>query len=70
MWCRDPIECVKELLGNPAFTKQGYVPQRVFRGRDENGEGVNREYSEMWTADWWWTIQVFILPGTRHFLLT
>ncbi|KAJ6562937.1 hypothetical protein B0H10DRAFT_2116493, partial [Mycena sp. CBHHK59/15] len=53
LWHRDPIECVRELLGNPAFTNQGYAPFRVFK----NGNRTNREYSEMWTAD-------FIVPGT------
>ncbi|KAF7333704.1 hypothetical protein MVEN_02326700 [Mycena venus] len=53
MWYRDPVECVKELLGNPAFTKQGYKPQRIFK----NADGTNREYNEMWTGEWWWKIQ-------------
>ncbi|KAJ7453512.1 hypothetical protein FB451DRAFT_1519921 [Mycena latifolia] len=39
--------------------KQGYVPRRVFKGQDDNGNGVNREYSEMWTAEWWWEIQAW-----------
>ncbi|KAJ6527883.1 hypothetical protein DFH09DRAFT_935537 [Mycena vulgaris] len=64
MWYRDPLECVKELLGNPAFTKQGYVPRRIFKNQDENEEGVNREYSEMWTADWWWKIQELLPIGS------
>ena len=36
LWYRDPIECVKELLGNPAFDGFiSYVPERVFM----DGEG-------------------------------
>ncbi|KAJ6616697.1 hypothetical protein B0H10DRAFT_2389376 [Mycena sp. CBHHK59/15] len=53
MWHRDPLECVRELLGNPSFLGQAYEPRRVFK----NSDGTNREYSEMCTADWWWYIQ-------------
>ncbi|KAJ6611660.1 hypothetical protein B0H10DRAFT_2437370 [Mycena sp. CBHHK59/15] len=60
LWHRDPIECVRELLGNPAFTNQGYAPFRVFK----NGNRTNREYSEMWTADWWWNIQELLPEGS------
>ncbi|KAJ7737978.1 hypothetical protein B0H16DRAFT_1466005 [Mycena metata] len=61
MWCRDPIECVRELLGNAAFT-QAYEPCRIFK-RFEDGEYSNREFNEMWTADWWWEIQELLPTG-------
>ena len=55
LWCRDPIECVKSLIGNPAFKDFiSYVPEHVYR--DE--EGKVRVFDEMWTGDWWWEIQV------------
>lgn len=55
LWHRDPVECVRELLGNPSFRKnQFYAPEQHFRSKD----GTNRQYDEMWTADWWWKIQV------------
>jgi hypothetical protein len=55
LWHRDPVECIAELLGNPAFkANQAYAPHRVFK----NADGSNREYSEMWTCNWWWDIQV------------
>jgi hypothetical protein len=55
LWHRDPIKCIAELLGNPFFRgKQQYAPRRVFRNKD----GTNQEFGEMWTADWWWKIQV------------
>ncbi|KAJ7697259.1 hypothetical protein B0H17DRAFT_1197650 [Mycena rosella] len=60
MWCRDPVECVKELLGNPAFTAQCYEPYRVFK----NADHTNREYNEMWTGNWWWTIQELLPKGS------
>ncbi|KAJ6591367.1 hypothetical protein B0H10DRAFT_2167842 [Mycena sp. CBHHK59/15] len=31
MWHRDPLECVRELLGNPSFSGQAYEPRRVFK---------------------------------------
>jgi hypothetical protein len=31
MWKHDPVECVKELIGNPAFRDViSYVPERAF----------------------------------------
>jgi hypothetical protein len=55
LWHRDPIECIAELLGNPAFqNKQGYAPQRIYK----NSDGTNQEYNEMWTTSWWWNLQV------------
>jgi hypothetical protein len=61
LWHRDPVECVRELLGNPSFTNQGYAAVRMFKNEDY----TNREYSEMWTADWWWNIQVHTTPFVR-----
>ena len=57
LWMHDPVECVKELIGNPAFKElMSFVPERVYT--DENG--TNRIYDEMWTADWWWKTQVSV----------
>ncbi|KII83453.1 hypothetical protein PLICRDRAFT_85659, partial [Plicaturopsis crispa FD-325 SS-3] len=37
MWFRDPVECVRELMGNPAFRDvMAYAPERLFS--DEAGE--------------------------------
>ena len=55
LWHRDPIECIKELIGNPNFDGYiDYAPTRRYR----NVNRSNREYSEMSTATWWWKIQV------------
>ena len=55
LWKQDPVECVKELISNPAFKEyMSYVPEQVYA--DEKGE--NRMYDKMWTADWWWETQV------------
>jgi hypothetical protein len=55
LWKRDPVECVKELIGNPAFQNLvSYVPQRAYADK----AGLNRIFDEMWTGDWWWDTQV------------
>ncbi|KAK7433564.1 hypothetical protein VKT23_020718 [Stygiomarasmius scandens] len=54
IWHRNPVEVVQELMGNPAFHgHQCYSPICYFR--DEAHK--NREYSEMWTCNWWWDVQ-------------
>jgi hypothetical protein len=55
LWKRDPVECIRELIGNPAFRNMiRFAPERAF----EDPEGKNRIFDEMWTADWWWNLQV------------
>jgi Plavaka transposase len=55
LWHRDPVECITELFGNPEFRDvQFYSPCKVYKNED----GTNREYNEMWSADWWWDTQV------------
>ncbi|OBZ73416.1 hypothetical protein A0H81_07111, partial [Grifola frondosa] len=55
LWKHDPIECVRELIGNPVFKDlMHYVPEKQYSDRD----GEERIYDEMWTADWWWDTQV------------
>lgn len=57
LWKRNPVDCVKELISNPAFRDlMAYVPQRVY----SNKGGTNRVYDEMWTGDWWWNTQVSV----------
>ena len=57
MWRRDPVECISELLGNPALKKYTkYAPERVY----EDAEGNTRIFEEMWMANWWWDTQVNI----------
>lgn len=55
LWYRNPVECIRELLGNPMFrdvTK--YAPEKLYEDFAEKVNVVN----EMWTASWWWEIQV------------
>jgi hypothetical protein len=55
LWRRDPVECVQELMENPAFRDHmAYAPERVYKDK----EGKVRIYDEMWTANWWWDLQV------------
>ncbi|KAJ6545618.1 hypothetical protein B0H19DRAFT_955127 [Mycena capillaripes] len=59
-WKRDPIECIRELMGNAAFReKMRYAPQRVYR----DAAGTRREFNEMWTGEWWWNLQELLPEG-------
>jgi hypothetical protein len=56
IWMRDPVQCVADLLSNPALVNCiQFAPVRLYtckKGRKE------RVYSEMWTGDRWWELQV------------
>jgi hypothetical protein len=55
MWMRDPLECIRELLRNPAFRDcTEFSPCRMYTDATRR----SRMYSEMWTGDWWWDTQV------------
>lgn len=55
LWKRNPVECIKELIGNPAFRDNlRYAPEKVY----EDSEGKSRVFNETWTGDWWWDMQV------------
>ncbi|KAG1842554.1 hypothetical protein F4604DRAFT_1884726 [Suillus subluteus] len=57
---RDPVECVHELVGNPAFKEYlAYLPEKVYA----DPEGKTRVYDKMWTDDWWWNMQEHLPPG-------
>lgn len=60
LWRRNPVECVKDLLQNPAFKDHlAFAPQRIFK----KSNYTNREYHKMWGSDWWWQRQVSSLHG-------
>ncbi|KAF7364607.1 hypothetical protein MVEN_00329900 [Mycena venus] len=59
---RDPVECIRELMSNPAFHEHmAYAPECVY-GTEERTE-ESRIFDEMWTAEWWWKIQKLLPPG-------
>ncbi|KAL0581893.1 hypothetical protein V5O48_000122 [Marasmius crinis-equi] len=60
LWYRDPIECIRELMGNPMFREATrYVPEKLFT----DAAGTNEVFNEMWTAEWWWKIQERLPEG-------
>ncbi|KAI0349104.1 hypothetical protein OH77DRAFT_1465723 [Trametes cingulata] len=51
IWRWNPIDCIKQLIGNPAYDGHiAYALVKVVR------DGT-RYYSETNTADWWWDMQ-------------
>ena len=55
VWRRDPVECVKQLIGNLAFKYyMSYIAEHVYL----DNRGKLWIFDEMWTADWWWNMQV------------
>ncbi|PSR97569.1 hypothetical protein PHLCEN_2v4308 [Hermanssonia centrifuga] len=61
VWYRDPMDCIRELLGNPLFAKTlAYALEQVYRDKG----GTNRHINEMWTADWWWNLQQEMSAGS------
>ena len=55
MWMHNPVECVQELMGNPAFRDNiSDVPEHVY----QDSASSKHVYDEMWMADWWWNTQV------------
>ncbi|KAG1779091.1 hypothetical protein EV702DRAFT_1178629 [Suillus placidus] len=60
LWSRDPVECVKELIGNPFFKEDmAYSPARAYADH----AGQHRVIDEMWTADWWGETQKALPKG-------
>ncbi|KAI0357940.1 hypothetical protein OH77DRAFT_1316748 [Trametes cingulata] len=60
LWRRDPVDCIRELLGNPAFREMmRYAPEKLYA----DPQGQERMYGEMWTGDWWWRLQSMLPEG-------
>jgi hypothetical protein len=54
---RNPLDAIQSLWGNPAHTDQlVFQPQKMW----SDSSRASRLYNEMWTANWWWKIQVFL----------
>jgi hypothetical protein len=55
LWYHDPIQCIHELLGNPAFKDfMAYMPEKMFMDANES----NPAFDQAWTGEKWWSIQV------------
>jgi hypothetical protein len=55
LWRRNPLECIRELIGNPSFKdKMVFEPAQFFT---DEAHSI-RLIDEAWTADWWWKAQV------------
>ena len=62
---RDVIECIRALFGNPEFAHNlVFAPERHYTDSTQ----TCRVYSEMNTGDWWWSVQVCILPSSEIIL--
>jgi hypothetical protein len=58
LWRRNPIDCIRDLIGNPSFHKHvAYGPERIYA----DDKGGSRIFDEMWTGDWWWKTQVCVI---------
>ena len=54
-YCRDVIECIRSLYGNSQFAQElAFAPERHYT----NHKCTCRIYDEMYTGDWWWSVQV------------
>ncbi|KAF8188308.1 hypothetical protein K438DRAFT_1907473 [Mycena galopus ATCC 62051] len=63
LWFRDPVECVKELIGNPAFKHViDYAPSKLYN--HPSGEKGSEVINEMSSARWWWKIQERLPDGS------
>ncbi|KAH9950697.1 hypothetical protein B0H21DRAFT_776616 [Amylocystis lapponica] len=61
LWKRNPVKCVKELIGNPAFREAiKYVPEKLYAHAGMRSE--DRIFDEMWTGNWWWDTQIKLPP--------
>ncbi|KAF7293857.1 hypothetical protein HMN09_01181700 [Mycena chlorophos] len=59
-WRRDALECIKDIMSNPAFDgHMHYAPARVYRDEAQ----TNREYGEFYTAERMWELQDLIPVG-------
>ncbi|KAJ7056367.1 Zn-finger domain-containing protein [Mycena amicta] len=62
LWVRDPVDCIRQLMGNPAMKDDlVYAPEKVFGSKERDDESVIID--EMWTASWWWRLQQRLPKG-------
>lgn len=62
LWKRDIIEMIRSLLTDARFIPHmRFAPERQY---DSNSK-QNRVYGEMWSAEWWWQMQVSVVLITK-----
>ncbi|KAI0632830.1 hypothetical protein C8Q77DRAFT_1058772 [Trametes polyzona] len=60
LWKRDPVDCIRELIGNPLFRDCiRYAPEKHYVDED----GTSRMYGNTWTGNWWWETQTRLPSG-------
>ncbi|KAG2152586.1 uncharacterized protein EDB93DRAFT_1239922 [Suillus bovinus] len=60
LWTRDPVECIRDLIGNPLFKEHMvYALARAYTDH----EGLHCIINDMWTVDWWCDKQKQLLKG-------
>ncbi|KAG2750205.1 hypothetical protein P692DRAFT_20873162 [Suillus brevipes Sb2] len=60
LWMCNPVECIKDLIGNPLFKDQMvYTPARAYT----DSAGLHWVIDDMWTADWWCDMQKKVPEG-------
>ncbi|KAG1773500.1 hypothetical protein EDD22DRAFT_976106 [Suillus occidentalis] len=64
VYCRDTLECVRTLYGDPEFAPYlVFVPEQHYTDQDE----TDRLYHDLHTGKWWWQTQILLayLPTTK-----
>ena len=52
---RDILPCIRAIYGDPEFAQDlVFAPERHYADR----ERTQRVYSDMYTGNWWWSVQV------------
>ena len=52
---RDILRCIQALYGDPEFAHDLiFAPERHYVDKEQ----TQRVYSDMYTCDWWWSVQV------------
>ncbi|KAH9931773.1 hypothetical protein B0H21DRAFT_836254 [Amylocystis lapponica] len=60
LWKRNTVDCIQELIGNPAFKdNMQYAPEKLYAEE----ECKTRIFDETWTGEWWWDKQKVFPAG-------
>ncbi|KAI0643893.1 hypothetical protein C8Q79DRAFT_914885 [Trametes meyenii] len=60
LWKRDPVDCIRELIGNPLYCHAiQYAPEKHYA----DAEGKTRIFGNLFMGDWSWNVQGKLPPG-------